>query len=65
MFEEFDRAIREGDREVFLNISYETMCREALQVNVVESTRSFRMTAYDQYIVKDDLCYPKYYQFNE
>ena len=46
----------------FKEIKYETMKRSALQVSVIESTRSFKMTAYNQYKVDEEYkCYPQYY----
>jgi len=48
-----------------LQKKYETMKRSALQINVIEVTRSFKMTAYSQYKVdKDYKCYPLYYQLS-
>ena len=66
LFECFERSIESGSKEVFKEITYETMKRSALQVNVIESTRSFKMTAYSQYKVdKDYKCYPLYYNLEE
>jgi hypothetical protein len=42
-------VIESGSEAVFKEISFETMKRSALLVNVIETTRSFKMTAYDQY----------------
>ena len=63
LFDQFDKVIDEANMNVFKVISFETMRRSALQVNVTASTRSFKMTAYDQYQVKDGKCYPLYYEF--
>jgi hypothetical protein len=66
LFEGFTEVIESGSKEVFKEISYETMKRSALQVNVIESTRSFKMTAYSQYKVdKDYKCFPLYYKLQE
>ena len=66
LFESVDKVIESGSKEVFKEITYETMKRSALQVNVIESKRSFRMTAYSQYQVdKDYWCYPLYYNLEE
>ena len=63
LFECFKKSIESGSKEVFKEIKFETMKRNALQVNVIESTRSFKMTAYNQYKVdKDYKCYPLYYE---
>ena len=63
LFESVTKVIENGSKEVFKEITYETMKRSALQVNVIESTRSFKMTAYEQYKVdKDYKCYPLYYK---
>jgi len=62
LFESVAEVIENGSKEVFKEITYETMKRSALQVNVIESTRSFKMTAYSQYKVdKDYKCYQLYY----
>jgi hypothetical protein len=61
LFHDFDKAISDVSKEVFKETSYETMRRNALQINVTQSTRSFKVTVYDQYSVIDGKCYPKYY----
>jgi len=62
LFEYFGRVIESGSEEVFKEISFETMKRRALQVNVIEMTRRFKMTAYNQYRVDNNYkCYPTYY----
>jgi hypothetical protein len=66
LFKCFEKCIENGSEEVFKEISFETMKRSALQVNVIEATRSFKMTAYSQYKVdKDYKCYPLYYDFEK
>jgi DNA polymerase type B, organellar and viral len=66
LFEYFGKVIESGSEAVFKEISFETMKRRALQVNVIEATRSFKMTAYDQYkIDKNYKCYPLYYRFDD
>jgi hypothetical protein len=61
----FKKVIESGSEEVIKEISFETMKRSGLQVNVIGMTRSFRMTAYTQYkIDKNYKCYPLYYRFD-
>jgi hypothetical protein len=62
----FERVIESRSEEVFKEILFETMKRSGLQVNVMQMTRSFKMTAYTQYkIDKKYRCYPLYYRFDE
>jgi hypothetical protein len=62
LFDDFDKAINDLSKEVFKETSFETMRRNGLQINMIQSTRSFKVTVYDQYNVVDGKCYPKYYQ---
>jgi hypothetical protein len=61
LFHDFDKAISEVSKDVFKETSYETMRRHGLQINMIQSTRSFKVTVYDQYNVVDGKCYPFYY----
>jgi hypothetical protein len=65
LFEHFGKVIETGSEVVFKEISFETMKRRALQVHVIEMIRGFKMTAYSQYKVKDNKCYPMYYKIDE
>ncbi|KAG1000531.1 hypothetical protein G6F27_013735 [Rhizopus arrhizus] len=53
LFEQFDKVINDISTEVFKEISFETMTRDSFQINITKSTRSFKMTAYDQYKIID------------
>jgi DNA polymerase elongation subunit (family B) len=65
LFRCFKDAIENKSEEVFKEISFETMQRRALQINMIEMTRKFKMTVHEQYKVKDYKCYPLYYKFDE
>jgi DNA polymerase elongation subunit (family B) len=66
LFECFEKVIESGSKEVFKEISFETMKRSALQVNVIPMTRRFKMTAYDQYKIDQKFnCYPLYYDLDK
>jgi len=66
LFMYFGEVIESGSEEVFKEISFETMKRNGLQVNVIEMKRRFKMTAYNQYkIDKMYKCYPSYYRVDE
>jgi hypothetical protein len=62
LLSQFDKVLANDSKEVFKEISFETMRRSALQVNVTAAKRSFKMTVYDQYKVVDGKCFPLYHK---
>lgn len=64
IFEDFTRVIDEWDKTAFKSISYETMTRGSFVVSVRHATRSFKMTAPDQYQIVNNMCYPLYYDMS-
>jgi DNA polymerase type B, organellar and viral len=65
LFQCYKEAIENKSEEVFKKITFETMRRRALQVEVMKMTRQFKMTVYDQYRVKDYKCFPLHYKFED
>lgn len=65
LMSDFDHVITTNSREAFKTVAYDTMQRSGLEVNVRHATRSFKMTAYDQYQVVNNECYPLYYDISK
>ena len=61
LFDRFDYVVETGNTEVFMSRKYETMRRSGFCISSKVETRSFRVTAHDQYQVVDNTCYPLYY----
>ena len=64
LIDTFDHVIKTQDTDVFMTKTYETMQRGAFNIMSTAATRSFRMTAREQYQVVGTKCYPLYYDIS-
>lgn len=58
-----DQAINPDPNNPFEKITYESMIRHNFHINAISCHRNFRVTVFDQYQVRDGVCYPLYYMF--
>jgi DNA-binding ferritin-like protein (Dps family) len=64
LMEKFMKQAMEPDLDKpFEKITYESMERYNFHINTISCHRNFKVTVYDQYQVRDGICYPLYYRF--
>ena len=61
LLNEFNHCITGNSKDVFRVEEFYSMRRHAFHVNVNSEHRTFKPTVYEQYDVRRNRCYPKYY----
>jgi hypothetical protein len=64
LFDTFDYVIETQNTDTFMSKTYDTMQRSGFHIKSTVATRSFRMTAHEQYQVVDTKCYPLYFDIS-